>query len=359
MRKKTLNMNGGHNHVWVEKYRPTNFDDIVLDEVNSRIISNILNARVQCIPNMLIHGPPGTGKTTSVLSFIRVHQLEMHGRKLAAQIIHLNASDERGVDVIRNQIEPFVASSPIVPHAVKFVVLDESDHLTSAAQHMLSTTIQQASSNVVFIIMCNFIHKIIPQLQGQFMHMHFGQLPKKDVRRMLHKIAEQEHLCMSQTHISKIQQLYKYDARSMINFIQTNQYMFARNGSEGETKGKSTVKQAYILHNDVFKIARSKMTAMCTTDDPFVDKLTIVKYVRSVCMLYTIDVRTFISKFLFYMIAAYSNETLAALLPKMQALLKTSMADEDLIYCVKVLTAQAEISVKATERTKMDVCTNL
>ena len=255
---------------------------------------------------------------------------------MAAQIIHLNASDERGIDVIRNQIEPFVMSLPVFSGAAKFVVLDEADHLTVAAQHMLSNTIQMASSNVIFFVMCNFIYKIIPQLQGQFMHMHFGRLPTKKVQSMLMQIAETEHLRITPNHISKIQELYRYDARSMINFIQSNQYMFtpAKSNSKDQSpdthNSKPRVEGAHILHSGVFDTAYSKIKNGKNA-------AAFSKYVRNVCVLYTIDVRAFIRKLVTYVLSKFSNNVLHQVLSKLHPLFMTAMPDEQLIQCVKIV----------------------
>ena len=92
---------------WVEKYRPTNFDDIVLDPINRRIFENILEKNY--FPNLLFYGPPGTGKTTTIINIINEYQTR-YNQKNKGTIIHLNASDERGIDIIRSQIHQFVKS---------------------------------------------------------------------------------------------------------------------------------------------------------------------------------------------------------------------------------------------------------
>jgi len=112
---------------WVEKYRPSNFQDIVLDDMNKHILTNIVE--LNYFPNLLFYGPPGTGKTTTIINLINMYQ-ERYNQKKKELVIHLNASDERGIDVIRNQINQFVNSKGLFTNGTKFIVLDEVDYMT-------------------------------------------------------------------------------------------------------------------------------------------------------------------------------------------------------------------------------------
>ena len=114
---------------WVEKYRPNTFDDIVLDPLNKTILENII--KNEHFPNLLFYGPPGTGKTTSIINLIKAYQENSQNQNL---MIHLNASDERGIDIIRNQINSFVNSKSLFNNGMKFVILDEVDYMTKNAQ---------------------------------------------------------------------------------------------------------------------------------------------------------------------------------------------------------------------------------
>ena len=128
---------------WIEKYRPTTFQDIVLDPINRKIFSNILNK--QYFPNLLFYGPPGTGKTTTIINLINEYQTK-YEKKTSENIIHLNASDERGIDIIRNQIQLFVKSKNFFNKGMKFVILDEVDYMTKNAQQALKYLIQSSGS---------------------------------------------------------------------------------------------------------------------------------------------------------------------------------------------------------------------
>ena len=104
---------------WVEKYRPKDFNDIVLNENNRSLLENILNNNY--FPNLLLYGPPGTGKTTTIINLINRYQ-EINNEKSKELIVHLNASDDRGIDIIRNQINQFVNSKTLFTKGLKFII---------------------------------------------------------------------------------------------------------------------------------------------------------------------------------------------------------------------------------------------
>jgi len=205
---------------FVEKYRPKNFEDIVLDHLNRQILKNIIESSY--FPNLLFYGPPGTGKTTTIINLINAYQEKLN-IKNKDLIIHLNASDERGIDIIRNQINFFVNSKPLFHTGMKFVILDEVDYMTKNAQQALRYLLQNYSSNVRFCLICNYISKIDEGLQNEFIRLRFNQLPKNEIITFLTNISISEKLNMSYNTIECIQKLYKSDIRSMINFIQSNQ----------------------------------------------------------------------------------------------------------------------------------------
>lgn len=204
----------------VELYRPTTFDDIVLDPLNKKILKNIIETSY--FPNLLFYGPPGTGKTTTIINLIDAYQ-EKIGTKNKGLIIHLNASDERGIDIIRNQISFFVNSKPLFHSGMKFVILDEVDYMTKNAQQALRYLLQNYSKNVRFCLICNYISRIDEGLQNEFIRLRFNQLPEDKIIAYLENISIAEGLNISNRSLYSIQKLFKSDLRSMINFIQLNQ----------------------------------------------------------------------------------------------------------------------------------------
>ena len=208
---------------WVEKYRPTNLEDVVLDSTNKKILNNIIKKNY--FPNLLFYGPPGTGKTTTIINLIDKYQTTYEQRRKELKI-HLNASDDRGIDIIRNQINQFVNTQTLFNKGMKFVILDEVDYMTKNAQQALRYLIQQYSENIRFCLICNYISRIDIALQHEFVRLRFCQLPQKSIYKFLNVIQEKEHLIISKEHLQSIQLLFKSDIRSMINFLQANHNLY-------------------------------------------------------------------------------------------------------------------------------------
>lgn len=214
------NVNQNVNKPWVEKYRPSTFNDIILDDINKTIFSNMIKKNY--IPNLLFYGPPGTGKTTTIINLIKTFQ-ENNNQINKGLMIHLNASDERGIDTIRNQIMQFVNSKSLFTNGIKFVILDEVDYMTKSAQHALKYLIQTYNVNVRFCLICNYISKIDESLQNDLLRLRFNQLPEENIIKFLYEVSEKENINISFDKLKSIQTLYKSDIRSMINYIQLNQ----------------------------------------------------------------------------------------------------------------------------------------
>lgn len=206
---------------WIEKYRPDKFEDIVLEETNKLLLTNIINNN--SFPNLLFYGPPGTGKTTTIINLIKKYQ-KTYAQKRKGLKIHLNASDDRGIDIIRNQINQFVNTKTLFGDGIKFVILDEVDYMTKNAQTALKYLIQQYSENIRFCLICNYISRIDSSLQNEFIRLRFCQLPQNDILLFLRHIANSENLNISDDKLISIQNMFKSDIRSMINFIQSNHY---------------------------------------------------------------------------------------------------------------------------------------
>jgi replication factor C subunit 3/5 len=219
-KKNTDKISTKDNCPWSEKYRPSDFKHIVLDPINRKIFQNILDKKK--FPHMLFYGPPGAGKTTSAENLIRKYQ-SLHHRVNKENIIHLNASDERGIEVIRTQIQQFVKSKNLFETGYKFVVLDEVDYMTKNAQQALKNLLQSCLDNVRFCLICNYICKIEDSLKNEFICIRFNQLPKDEIFSFIKHIALQENMIIKDETISSIQKMYHSDIRSMINFIQLHQ----------------------------------------------------------------------------------------------------------------------------------------
>ena len=278
-------MNSGF--VWVEKYRPCQFDDIVLDPLNRQILKNVIDSSY--FPNLLFYGPPGTGKTTTIINLITAYQVKLNNKNKDL-IIHLNASDERGIDIIRNQISFFVNSKPLFNTGMKFVILDEVDYMTKNAQQALRYLLQSYTNNVRFCLICNYISKIDEGLQNEFIRLRFNQLPKNEIVHFLTNISTSENLNISQKSLHCIQKLFKSDIRSMINFLQSNQDIVkTQNGEQSHIN---------IIDSDVWDNLIRLLTKK--------EKINKIKtFIDCVSIEYNIDKKNIIKDFLNYIIRNY------------------------------------------------------
>jgi len=207
---------------WIEKYRPTNYENIILDDINKRLFNNIIET--EYFPNLLFFGPPGNGKTTTIINLIHSYQKKKKEVNNSL-IIHLNASDERGIDTIRNQILQFANTSSLFIKGTKFVILDEIDYMTKNAQQALKYLIQESyhHNNIRFCLICNYLCKIDDGLQNEMIKCKFNQLPKKEITTLIQNISKNENLSYKQNNIDLLYDYFKSDIRSTINFIQMNQ----------------------------------------------------------------------------------------------------------------------------------------
>jgi DNA polymerase III delta prime subunit len=263
---------------FVEKYRPIIFDDIVLDEKNKRIFKNIIKKKY--FPNLLLYGPPGVGKTTTATNLINEYykQNNISGK---FNVIHLNASDERGIDIIRNQIKQFVKSNSLFnnPHNLKFIILDEVDYMTKNAQCALKYLLQTTTShvNIRFCLICNYISKLDEALQKEFICIKFNNLPKSHIYNLIVNILNNEKIILTNETIDNIIDKYQTDIRSMINFIQLNQY---------NSFDIINCKTWDILYSTLFSL----------------DETTILNFIYDISIKFHMDVKTIIINFFNYVI---------------------------------------------------------
>jgi len=271
---------------WVEKYRPSRFEDIVLDPINKTILNNIIEGGY--FPNLLFYGPPGTGKTTTVINLIDRYQRKYQQKRRGLKI-HLNASDDRGIDIIRNQINTFVHTKALFGDGVKFIILDEIDYMTKNAQQALRYLISSYARNIRFCLICNYISRIDTALQNEFIRLRFCQLPTPDILNFLDHIQKKEKLNMQQKQLVSIQKTFKSDIRSMINYLQSNHEQFKK-GMGIEMPSKKMWEELIMLFqshapsNDILKFIENKCTQYSMGNKHFIKGFIdyLVKYKKYV-----------------------------------------------------------------------------
>lgn len=287
---------------WVEKYRPTQFDNIVLDSMNRTIFENILSTKY--FPNLLFYGPPGTGKTTTIINLINTYQ-QTHYKIDRSLIIHLNASDERGIDIVRNQINTFVKSNCLFETGIKFVILDEVDYMTKSAQQAFKYLLQSCNDNVKFCLICNYISKVDESLKNEFICIRFNQLPPNEIHDFVQNIALKENLKLNKTTIEAIQKIYRSDIRSIINFIQLNQYLDYTQWTKS------------VLNNSIYEHINKILVEQTSEVD-------IIKYIHNLSIQYNKDIKTLLLNYFDYIIRNKREQVNTKMLTNIKCLIHNS-----------------------------------
>ena len=204
------------NTPWIEKYRPTKLSQIV---GNKRIISNLQSiSESGNLPNLILAGPPGTGKTTSVLALAH----ELLGENFKKAVIELNASDERGINVVRDKIKRFAQQKiPLPEGRHKIIILDEADSMTSSAQGSMRVTISDYSNTTRFVLACNDSSKIIEAIQSRCTVLRFGKLSPDDIKERIIFVLKNEHANYDEKGLQAIIDTCNGDMRYALNNTQS------------------------------------------------------------------------------------------------------------------------------------------
>ncbi len=198
---------------WVEKYRPTKLSDIVgHEQIVKRLKQYVENKNM---PNMLFSGTAGIGKTSAAVALAK----ELFGETFKQNFLELNASDERGIDVVRNTIKDF-ARTLSFDADFKIIFLDESDALTTDAQQALRRTMEKYTKTARFILSCNYSSKIIEPIQSRCVVSRFKPLTSKELNKKILEIVEKEKLDLNEQGLKAINYVSAGDLRKAINVLE-------------------------------------------------------------------------------------------------------------------------------------------
>ncbi len=200
--------------LWTEKYRPRTLGEIQdQEEIVARLKEFVKNSTM---PHCLFAGPPGTGKTTAALCLAR----DLFGSRFQDVFMELNASDERGIDVVRTTVKEFARMASLSTVPFKILVLDEADNMTGDAQHALRRTMEKSSSTCRFVLCCNYSGRIIEPIQSRCALFRFSPLPEDQIMSHLNSIAKKEEIRISENGLKSVVEVAEGDLRKAINTLQ-------------------------------------------------------------------------------------------------------------------------------------------
>ena len=202
--------------IWTEKYRPKKFEEVVgQDDIVKKVHSL---TRAMNIPHLLFAGPAGTGKSTLALIVVK----ELFGSTWKENYLELNASDERGIDVVRQKVKDFARTKAIGKVPFKVIFLDEADALTKEAQQALRRTMENFTNTCRFVMSANYSSKIIDPIQSRCVIFRFKLLEKKDIEKRVILIAEKEKLQIDDKTMEFLYEASEGDCRRVINLLQAS-----------------------------------------------------------------------------------------------------------------------------------------
>lgn len=245
--------------IWIEKYRPKKLDDIVgQSDVITRLKSYVKSRN---LPHLLFSGPSGVGKTSAAVCVVR----DLFGDDWTNNFTELNASDERGIEVVRVKIKNFARTAPLGDAEFKVIFLDEADALTGDAQSALRRTMEKYTSSCRFILSCNYSSKIIPPIQSRCAVYRFRPVPSSAVEERIKQIANVEGVTLTDDGLEAIKYVAEGDMRRAINALQAAAMIDKIVNMDAIYKTTSTAKPTEIIElvrsalDGNFNDARSKL----------------------------------------------------------------------------------------------------
>ena len=200
---------------WVEKYRPQTFSNIISNEQNLIILQNmLLNGS---LPHLLFYGTSGTGKTSTIMALAK----QLYSNNINLMVMKLDASDDRGINSVREEIKGFAEKKNMFQRGVKLIILDEADSMTFDAQFALRRIIEKYSETTRFCLICNYENKIIPAIRSRCANFRFSPIEKSNIINTLDNIAKNENLIIQDNSLEIISNLSNGDLRKAINLLQS------------------------------------------------------------------------------------------------------------------------------------------
>lgn len=208
-------MNNNCTLPWIEKYRPNSINDIISHDQNIETIKKLLSNN--SLPHLLFYGSSGTGKTSTILAIAK----NIYKNNIRLMVMKLDASDDRGINSVREDIKGFAEKNNMFHKGVKLIILDEVDSMTYDAQFALRRIIEKYSSTIRFCLICNYENKIIPAIKSRCANFRFNNIDIKHISNKLTEISKLEKVSYEEGVIEIISELSKGDLRKAINILQS------------------------------------------------------------------------------------------------------------------------------------------
>ena len=212
---------------WIEKYRPKKLDELISHNHIVGALRKFIHTKY--MPHMLFYGPPGTGKTSIILAYAK----ELYGSNFNFMVMELNASDDRGIEVVRNKVKQFVLTNNTFCNMIKptkqlfkLVILDETDAMTDDAQAILRHVMEKYTKNARFCLICNYIKKINVALQSRCISFRFAPLKKNFILEKMNYIIDLENINISEDGKNAIIKYSKGDMRKILNMLQSSHIIY-------------------------------------------------------------------------------------------------------------------------------------
>ncbi|KAK4131876.1 P-loop containing nucleoside triphosphate hydrolase protein [Trichocladium antarcticum] len=245
---------------WVEKYRPKTLSDVTAQDHTITVLERTLQA--SNLPHMLFYGPPGTGKTSTILALAK----ELYGPELIkSRVLELNASDERGISIVREKVKDFARTQLTNPPPgyksrypcppFKIIILDEADSMTQDAQSALRRTMETYSKITRFCLICNYVTRIIDPLASRCSKFRFKSLDQGNARRRLEEIARLEGVAIEDGAVDALIRCSEGDLRKAITFLQSAARLVGGEQAKGDEDDRMDVDKTLVTAKIVEDIA--------------------------------------------------------------------------------------------------------
>lgn len=234
---------------WSEKYRPNSISNVIYHEKITNTIVKFMELKK--LPHLLFYGPPGTGKTSCIVAIAKHY----YGEDYYNMVLILNASEERGIETVRNRIKQFVTTYGIVENIstppFKLIILDEIDAMTDDAQAILRKVVEKYVSNVRFCFICNYLKKINPAIQSRCIVFRFSPIPNKYMEKFVVDICKNENIEINTQAIKLICDKTNGDMRKLLNILQSiNMYISNNNNCQNKTVDNVIISKILSCPND-------------------------------------------------------------------------------------------------------------